>query len=85
MKSIHCVNEVWQPALSGVDASSTVARFPFGVCEPSDPIMLRTIQAIEADLKHGGIQRYIEDRYYGGGEWLLLTAWYGWIQHGAWK
>ncbi|CAN7440743.1 glycoside hydrolase family 15 protein [Paenibacillus sp. LjRoot153] len=80
VKSIHCVNEVWQPALFGVDASLMWLALPFGVCEPDDPIMLRTVGAIEADLKHDGIGRYIEDRYYGGGEWLLLTAWYGWIQ-----
>ena len=43
--------------------------------------MVHTIQAIENDIKHGGIQRYLEDRYYGGGEWLILTAWYGLAQN----
>ncbi|KQX64763.1 glycoside hydrolase family 15 protein [Paenibacillus sp. Root444D2] len=80
VKSIHCLEEVWQPALNGVDASLLWLTVPFGVCEVNDPIMLKTVQAIEADLKHEGIQRYVEDRYYGGGEWLLLTAWYGWYQ-----
>ncbi|MGO4271570.1 glycoside hydrolase family 15 protein, partial [Paenibacillus sp. TAF58] len=80
VKSIHCIGEVWQPALNGVDASLLWLAVPFGVCEVNDPIMLKTVQAIEADLKHKGIQRYVEDRYYGGGEWMLLTAWYGWYQ-----
>jgi GH15 family glucan-1,4-alpha-glucosidase len=80
VKSIHCLEEIWKPALSGVDASLLWLSVPFGVCEVSDPIMLKTVQAIEGELKHGGIQRYVEDRYYGGGEWLLLTAWYGWYQ-----
>ncbi|GGI43423.1 hypothetical protein GCM10008018_02000 [Paenibacillus marchantiophytorum] len=80
VKSIHCIDEIWQPALSGVDASLLWLAVPFGVCEVTDPVMRSTVQAIEADLKHGGIQRYAEDRYFGGGEWLLLTAWYGWYQ-----
>lgn len=80
VKSIHCLGEVWQPVLSGVDASLLWLSVPFGVCEANDPVMLKTVQAIEVDLKHGGIQRYVDDRYYGGGEWLLLTAWYGWYQ-----
>lgn len=80
VKAIHCLNEVWQPALSGVDASLLWLSVPFGVCDANDPIMLRTIQTIETDLKNDGIQRYVEDRYYGGGEWLLLTAWYGLVQ-----
>ncbi|OCT17134.1 hypothetical protein A8709_24440 [Paenibacillus pectinilyticus] len=80
VKSIHCINEIWQPALSGVDASLLWLAVPFNVCEATDPIMVRTVQTIEAELKHGGIQRYYEDRYYGGGEWLLLTAWYGLVK-----
>jgi GH15 family glucan-1,4-alpha-glucosidase len=38
----------------------------------------RTIEWIERDLVHGGVHRYASDTYYGGGEWLLLTAWLGW-------
>ena len=34
---------------------------------------------IEADLaRGGGLHRYAADTYYGGGEWVLLTAWLGW-------
>ncbi|MFD0692797.1 glycoside hydrolase family 15 protein [Paenibacillus sp. GCM10027628] len=80
VKSIQCINEVWQPVLPDVDTSLLWLAVPFAVLEPTDPIMQRTVQAIERDLKHGGIQRYPADSYYGGGEWLILTAWYGWFK-----
>ncbi|MFC5450225.1 glycoside hydrolase family 15 protein [Paenibacillus aestuarii] len=80
VKSIQCINEVWQPVLPDVDTSLLWLAVPFGVCEADDPVMQQTVQAIERDLKHGGLQRYPADNYYGGGEWILLTAWYGWYQ-----
>ena len=42
--------------------------------------MRATIQVIEMDLFRpgGGVYRYKNDVFYGGGEWLLLTAWIGW-------
>ena len=35
---------------------------------------------LEKDLRfpNGGVYRYREDVYYGGGEWILLSAWLGW-------
>jgi GH15 family glucan-1,4-alpha-glucosidase len=65
---------------SGVDASLIGVSIPYYVLRPDDPIMQATIQAIEADLHRpqGGVYRYRADVYYGGGEWLLLTAWLGW-------
>ncbi|MDD9268651.1 glycoside hydrolase family 15 protein [Paenibacillus sp. GCM10023248] len=80
VKSIQCVDELWKPVLTGVDASLIWLAVPFGVCQADDPLMVKTVETIENDLKHEGIQRYVEDRYYGGGEWLILTAWYGWYQ-----
>ncbi|MCD1261553.1 glycoside hydrolase family 15 protein [Paenibacillus athensensis] len=80
VKSIQCEHESWQPVLPGVDASLLWLSVPFGLVDPHDPRMEATVRTIEAELKHGGIQRYAEDTYYGGGEWLLLTAWYGWIK-----
>lgn len=63
---------------SDVDASLISLSVPYQIVTPHDPIMRNTIQAIEADLLHGGLQRYPDDTYYGGGEWILLTAWLGW-------
>jgi GH15 family glucan-1,4-alpha-glucosidase len=62
-----------------VDANLLGLATPFGVVEPDDPVLLATIRQIEADLQRGGgLHRYRADSYYGGGEWILLTAWLGW-------
>jgi GH15 family glucan-1,4-alpha-glucosidase len=61
-----------------VDASLVSLAVPYQIVTPEDPKMRNTIQAIEEDLLHGGVQRYALDTYYGGGEWILLTAWLGW-------
>lgn len=65
---------------SGVDSSLVGVALPYQVLPLDDPLILTTIQAIEADLHRpgGGIYRYRADVYYGGGEWLLLSAWLGW-------
>jgi GH15 family glucan-1,4-alpha-glucosidase len=63
---------------SDVDASLVSLAVPYQIVKPDEPSMLNTIHAIEENLLHGGVQRYSEDTYYGGGEWILLTAWLGW-------
>jgi len=65
---------------SGVDSSLIGVTVPFNLFSSEHPIMRATIQAIEMDLFRpgGGVYRYKNDVYYGGGEWLLLTAWIGW-------
>jgi GH15 family glucan-1,4-alpha-glucosidase len=66
---------------SGVDASLLWLSVPFGLVEPQDPRICRTVQRIEQCLcEKGGVKRYEEDTYYGGGQWLLLTAWLGWYR-----
>lgn len=62
-----------------VDASLLWVSTPFGVVGEDDPRM----QATTAEIEHcllwaGGLLRYASDTYYGGGAWLLLTAWLGW-------
>lgn len=62
-----------------VDASLIAASTPFGMVAPDDPITVATIEAIEANLVNaGGVHRYADDTYYGGGEWLLLAGLLGW-------
>lgn len=61
-----------------VDASLIACGVPFGLIKPGDPIMSATIAAIESRLAHGGVHRYLDDTYYGGGEWPLLSALLGW-------
>jgi GH15 family glucan-1,4-alpha-glucosidase len=59
-----------------LDASLLVLMTPFEVLDRDDGLLAR----IEADLVSptGGVHRHLEDTYYGGGEWLLLTALLGW-------
>jgi GH15 family glucan-1,4-alpha-glucosidase len=68
-----------QPSNS-IDSSLIGIAVPYGVFPSDDPRIQATIHAIEADLHRpgGGVYRYRDDVYYGGGEWLLLTAWLGW-------
>ncbi len=62
-----------------VDASLIAAATPFRLFPPNDPVMRATAAKIERDLVHdGGTHRYALDTYYGGGEWILLSAWLGW-------
>jgi len=64
---------------NSVDASLIWVTIPFGVVEPNDKRMRRTIRLIETKLLiEGGVRRYPEDTYYGGGRWLLLSSWLGW-------
>ena len=65
---------------SGVDASLLGLAVPYGVFDLVDPRILATIEGIEKDLHlpNGGVYRYREDVYYGGGEWIILSAWLGW-------
>ncbi|SFL32512.1 Glycosyl hydrolases family 15 [Paenibacillus sp. 1_12] len=72
---------------AGLDASTLWLCEPFHVFTADHPVMAATINKIEADLKteDGGIRRYTEDEYYGGGSWILLTAWYGWVSAASGK
>jgi len=67
------------PDAPAVDASLLGLAVPYGVMAVDDPIMLKTVEHIEATIvRDGGVHRYAEDSYYGGGAWILLTAWLGW-------
>ncbi len=62
-----------------VDASLIGLCIPYGLITPEHPVMQATIDQIEKQLiASGGLHRYAEDSYYGGGEWVLLSAWLGW-------
>lgn len=67
------------PDSAAVDASLLGLAVPYGVVEVDDPFMLKTVEYIESTIwKDGGIHRYADDSYFGGGAWILLTAWLGW-------
>jgi GH15 family glucan-1,4-alpha-glucosidase len=63
-----------------VDASLVGVATPYRLLLPEDPILKSTVAQIETDLHRpgGGVYRYRADTYFGGGEWLLLSAWLGW-------
>jgi GH15 family glucan-1,4-alpha-glucosidase len=61
-----------------LDASLLSCATPFRLVEPGDPLMHATVAALEAELAHGGVHRYAADTFFGGGEWLLLSALLGW-------
>lgn len=61
------------------DASLLWLAHPFGLVRAQDYSMQRTVERIEADLlREGGVLRYTRDTYYGGGRWILLSAWLAW-------
>jgi GH15 family glucan-1,4-alpha-glucosidase len=62
----------------GLDASLIACSTPFRLFAPDDPLVVQTIRALEGELAHGGVHRYSDDTYFGGGEWLLLAAMLGW-------
>lgn len=63
-----------------VDASLLWLSHPFGIVDAEDPLMVATVERIRQELRWpgGGVKRYLGDSYYGGGDWILLTAWLGW-------
>ena len=61
-----------------IDGSLLSCAIPFGLLPADGLVMSSTVQRLEHQLAHGGVHRYLADRYYGGGEWILLAAWLGW-------
>ena len=58
--------------------SSVFAVWYFGILPPDDPKVIRTMEAIERELKRpsGGIARYLHDNYYGYmNSWIICTLW----------
>lgn len=54
---------------------------PYNLFSAEEPLMVTTIRQLETELYRpgGGVYRYCGDTYYGGGEWVLLSAWLGWF------
>jgi GH15 family glucan-1,4-alpha-glucosidase len=63
-----------------LDASLLWLGHPFGVLDPSDPLIAATVEGVRNELTGptGGVYRFRGDTYFGGGEWLLLTSSLAW-------
>ncbi len=58
-----------------VDASLLAVLSPLAVVAPTSPIGISTIRAIDDQLNaDGGVHRYLEDTFFGGGQWPLLSC-----------
>lgn len=58
-----------------IDGSALLILGPFGPFPLAHPIVSGTLQAIEDTLVvDGGVHRYLEDEYYGGGLWVVLAG-----------
>ena len=66
------------PQSSEVDANLLWLAVPFGAVDYHEIKFKNTVTLIEKELLTDGLHRYKGDSYYGGGEWLLLTAWLAW-------
>ncbi|MBO0981504.1 glycoside hydrolase family 15 protein [Microbacterium sp. SD291] len=63
---------------SEVDASLAAVVGLLNVVGAGTDIGRRTIDAVEDDLtKDGGVHRYLDDTFYGGGQWPLLSCMLG--------
>ena len=58
----------------GLDASVASLISPFGLFAPDSIIAQATIAAIENELGLFGTFRHVDDVYFGGGRWLILSA-----------
>ena len=61
-----------------VDASLSSLVSPLGVFPAGEPIGAATLEAVDAALNvGGGVHRYLDDTFYGGGQWPLLSCMLG--------
>ncbi|MEV1004548.1 glycoside hydrolase family 15 protein [Nonomuraea sp. NPDC050202] len=62
-----------------VDGSLLACVEPFGLYPAGHPVGEATVAEVERQLaRDGGVYRYLDDTFYGGGRWLLLAGFLGW-------
>lgn len=61
-----------------VDGSLAACVVPYGLAPPGSPLATATLAKIRRDLAAPGVHRFLDDVFYGGGQWLLLTCLLGW-------
>lgn len=61
-----------------VDGSLSALVGPLGWLDPADPVAVGTVRAVDAALADGGgVHRFGDDVFFGGGRWPLLTCFLG--------
>jgi GH15 family glucan-1,4-alpha-glucosidase len=66
-----------------VDGSLSALVSPLGVVDGTTQLATRTVAQITAELAvDGGVHRYLDDTFYGGGQWPLLSCMLG-LAHAA--
>jgi GH15 family glucan-1,4-alpha-glucosidase len=64
---------------SAVDGSLASCIVPFGLVAPGGDLAGTTLAAVVRELEvDGGVHRFTADVFYGGGQWILLSALLGW-------
>ncbi|MBU4337018.1 MAG: glycoside hydrolase family 15 [Actinobacteria bacterium] len=57
------------------DASLSALVGPMGWLDPADPLAVGTVRAVRSTLAvDGGVHRFADDVFYGGGRWPLLSC-----------
>lgn len=59
---------------NGVDASALALIAPLRLIEATSELASGTVTVIRDRLANPGVHRHLDDTYFGGGQWLLLTA-----------
>ncbi len=82
VKHIHPIPSENPYCDSDVDSSLLGALVPYALPKSDSGLAEATLQIIREKLvsESGGVHRYLKDTYYGGGTWILLTAWLGWVE-----
>jgi GH15 family glucan-1,4-alpha-glucosidase len=82
VKHIHPNTNKNPYCCSIVDSNLLGVIYPNQLVAPDSDLGKATLNKIREDLlsESGGIHRYAKDTYYGGGTWILLTAWLGWVE-----
>lgn len=62
---------------AGIDASCLALVAPLALLEPASEVAMETVAVIRRELADPGVHRHRDDTYFGGGQWLLLTAMLG--------
>ena len=58
-----------------IDGSALLVLGDFGPFPKNHQVVMETLRTIESDLVvGGGVHRYLEDEYYGGGLWIVLAG-----------